>query len=290
MVIVRLTCGLGNQLFQYAAARRIAHINNTQLKIDISPFANYNLHSYSLNAFNIIEEFASIDEVKKLQYPSGIIGKWQRLVASSYPYYLRKNIEEKFFHFDPNILEVRSPVYLVGHWQSELYFKEIEHIIRKEFTIKLKPCPTNEQTASLIGRVNAVSVHVRRADYVDNPETMKFHGACPLLYYQQAVQLIARKVTNPHFFIFSDDILWAKRNFSFSYPTVFVSQNDPSKNFEDLRLMSKCRHHIIANSTFSWWGAWLNEERNKIVIAPKKWFNDESIDTKDLIPKGWLRV
>jgi hypothetical protein len=177
-------------------------------------------------------------------------------------------------------------VYLAGCWQSERYFKDIEDVIRREFTVKIKPDANNERTTALINSVNAVSLHIRRDDYVTNQR----HGTCALAYYQQAVEIISRKVSSPYFFVFCDDILWAKENLKLKYPTVFISHNDAAKDFEDLRLMTQCSHHITANSTFSWWGAWLNKKYDKIVIAPGKWFNDEGINTKDLIPEGWIRI
>ena len=138
--------------------------------------------------------------------------------------------------------------------------------------------------------VNSVSIHVRRGDYLTNPVTFQTHGLCDIDYYKKAIDEILDLVDKPHFFIFSDDQSWAKSNIIFGAPTDYVMHNNSLKNYEDLRLMSYCRHHIIANSSFSWWGAWLGNNPEKIVIAPKKWFNDPKIDTTDLIPDTWLRL
>ena len=133
-------------------------------------------------------------------------------------------------------------------------------------------------------------MHIRRGDYVSNPTTNKLHGTCSLEYYHNAVDIIAAKVSNPHFFIFSDDHEWARNNFKIDYPLTFVAHNNAGKNYEDMRLMSLCKHHIIANSSFSWWGAWLGSNPKKIVCAPRGWFKDKSLNTNDIIPSDWSRI
>ncbi len=290
MVIVKLIGGLGNQLFQYAAARRISYINGLPLKIDISPFATYKLHKYSLSPFNIIGEIASPDELAKVKCTRGFGGAWQRLTAKFYPYYRRPIVQEQFFHFDPNILKVSGNVYLDGYWQTERYFKDIEQIIRREFTIKLEPDAVNRRMAEIITNANSVSIHVRRADYVNNASTNKIHGTCPLEYYREGTEIIARQTPNPHFYVFSDDPVWVQKNLPINYTTTYVTHNDADKNYEDLRLMSLCRHNIIANSSFSWWGAWLNSNPMKIVIYPHRWFNETNINIEDLMPETWMGI
>jgi hypothetical protein len=288
MIITRLFGGLGNQLFQYALARRLSILHNVALKLDVSQIETYKIRKYSLNPFNIIEDFITEKDIARIK-GRGLLS-FRRLTEKILPYYKRSYVCERFFHFDPNILSSPKNVYLNGFWQSEKYFKDIEDVIRREFTIKIKPDSNNKQITKLIKSVNAVSLHVRRTDYISNAAMNQFHGTCDLVYYQRAVEIIAREVLSPHFFVFSDDILWAKNNLILEYPTVFISHNNNTKDFEDLRLITQCKHHIISNSSFSWWGAWLNEKHDKIVIAPKKWFNDESIDTRDLIPETWIRI
>jgi len=293
MIIVRLLGGLGNQLFHYALARRLSILHNVPLKLDISQFETCKPRKYSLSAFNIIEDFATQDDIARIKGKGFAIFK--RLMDALLPYHKRSFICERSFGFDPNILKSPKNVYLAGCWQSERYFEDIEDIIRREFTVKIKPDADNERAMELINSVNAVSLHIRRTDYVSLSAANQRHGTCRLEYYRQAVEIIAQKVESPHFFIFSDDIPWAKENITLRYPTVFISHNSSTnKDFEDLRLMTQCHHHIIANSTFSWWGAWLNKRHGKIVIVPKKWFKkwytDESVDTKDLIPDGWIRI
>jgi hypothetical protein len=199
-------------------------------------------------------------------------------------------IAERHFHFDPRILDLPGNVYLDGYWQSEKYFKDIESIIRSEFIVKTMSDPANEAMSERICGTESVSVHVRRKDYVSDSATSRIHGGCSLAYYYAAAERIARAVAEPHFFVFSDDAQWARENLDLKYPTTFVTHNGPDKNYEDLRLMTLCNHHIVANSTFSWWGAWLSINPDKMVIAPRKWFAESDLDCRDLIPDSWRTI
>lgn len=166
---------------------------------------------------------------------------------------------------------------IVGDFQSEKYFKEIESRIRKEFTLKNPPAP--------IPNPNSVSIHLRGGDYVRGNKS-GFHGTCSPEYYAEAIALIRSRVPSPHFYIFTDDLEWAKKHIQFPEP--FTVVHDEPQN--ELFLMSSCRHNVIANSTFSWWAAWLNANPEKIVIGPKKWFADEKIDTSDILRASWIRI
>jgi len=297
MIIVQLLGGLGNQMFQYAAARKIAHDKNTTLKLDVSCFKDYKCateRQYELSCFNIIESFASGEEVYHLKGAGAdnISSKFFKVINKIKPQHKRSYIKEKHFHFDPKISNVSDNIYLEGYWQSEKYFKEIEDIIRNEFKIKGSPDAKNAKKTEFISSSNlqSISVHIRRGDYITDSDTNSFHGICGLEYYQKAIDKLAGIIKNPHFFIFSDDPDWVKNNLILEYPATYVTENLGIKDYEDLRLMSLCKHHIIANSSFSWWGAWLSENTDKIVIVPKKWFNDPNINTDDLIPASWKRI
>jgi hypothetical protein len=187
------------------------------------------------------------------------------------------------------VLNAPGNVYLAGYWQSEKYFKEIEDIIRRDFCLKSEPGPENAAMADEIKGVPSVCVHVRRTDYVTDPRTNQHHGTCSPEYYRNAACLVGSQVSNPHFFVFSDEPDWARANLELPVPTTFVTHNGSEKGYEDLRLMALCQHYIIANSSFSWWGAWLGNSGG-IVVAPKRWFNTEGRDTRDLIPAGWARL
>ena len=289
MVIVKLIGGLGNQLFQYAAARRIAYINNVPLKLDISSFVDYPLRAYKLQPFNVVQELASPEEVARLK-GAGLANRIFRWTQQILPYHRRAWLVERQFHFDPAILRASGDVYLEGYWQSEKYFKDIEPIVRAEFTVKTAPDPVNEAMAQTIRRTQSVSLHIRRGDYVSDATMRHVHGICLLEYYYTAVARLIQAGVTPHFFIFSDDPPWAQANLKLKSPVTIVTHNGANRDYEDLRLMSLCHHHIIANSSFSWWGAWLSQNQNKIAFAPAKWFNTTERDTRDLIPDEWHRI
>lgn len=284
MIITELKGGLGNQLFQYSVGRALAEKSMTQLKLDTSWYGVVPDRQYDLHYFAISGEVATHKEIRRLKGGfgakiSGLLGKPAT----------RSVITEQFFHFDPDILELGDNVYLDGYWQSPKYFESIASTIRKEFSLKDEPKGQNKHYAESISNTAAVSLHVRRGDYVANKKFNDFHGTSPLAYYAAAVAYIAKKVQSPHFFIFSDDPQWTKENLKFDYPTTYITGNEKAGQ-EDLRLMSMCKHFIVANSTFSWWGAWLGGNKNKIIIAPKEWFKDKAQDTKDLIPESWVRL
>jgi len=268
MIVVRLRGGLGNQCFQYAVGRHLAEIHHAEFKIDSSGYENYKIHEYGLTPFNIAAKHATADDIAGL-----------------------RRVKEKHFHFDPEVLLLPDGIYFECYCQSEKYFTGISSIIRQDLTVKSELSGKNKEIADLILSCMAVSVHIRRADYVTNTYSEQLFAPCSLDYYVYAVEHIAAVTVNPHFFVFTDDKEWARENFKLPYPVTLVDHNGPDKNYEDLRLMSLCKHNIIANSTFSWWGAWLNKNPGKIVFAPKKWFTDKAYsDPKDIIPEAWLRA
>ena len=162
--------------------------------------------------------------------------------------------------------------------------------MRREFVIKYQQDAQSQMFSDRIQSTESVSLHVRRADYIQNALTNKIHGTCDQDYYDRAIRYIAERVIDPHFFIFSDEPEWVKENLKIDFPMTVVDCNDASRNYEDLRLMSTCKHNIIANSSFSWWGAWLNPNPDKLVITPEQWFNDKKRNTKDLIPEQWVKM
>jgi hypothetical protein len=288
MIIVNLTGGLGNQLFQYAFGKYLAISNNAILKLDVSSYENYEWHDYSLSPFCIDEIFAAPEECNN--YKGFGLNIFQRLYRKIIG--VNYLLVEDNFKFNPDYKIKTGPIYLNGYWQSENYFKEIESELRNNFKFKIPPSFENSELIKKMRQENAVSLHIRRGNYVNVNHVNEIHGTSSLEYYNQAVKIISTKVLNPIFYIFSDDISWAKKNLNLDFETIFVDINDAKSDYEDLRLMSTCKHNITANSTFSWWGAWLNTNSNKIVIAPKIWFNDKQLNnqTDYLIPAGWLRI
>ena len=299
MIITKLIGGLGNQMFQYAVARSLSVIKQTDFKIDISGFElvkpPYTPRRYELNHFNIVENFASKREIKMVHRKEYLSSFLERIFPlQKFPFLQNHTYhcygEKKWFNYDQDIFKLKGDIYLDGYWQTEKYFKNIEDIIRRDFTVKTEPDEKNKDILNEIKNCNAVSVHVRRGDYVTSPLTSSIHDTCSLDYYKKCIDLIAEKADKSHFFIFSDDAKWTKENLKIDFPTTYIAHNGPDKGYEDLRLMSNCRHFIIANSSFSWWGAWLSNNPNKIVLAPERWFRKECMDTNDLIPEGWTIV
>ncbi len=287
MVIARLIGGLGNQLFQYALGRTIAASRSTTLKLDITDYETYKVQAYALHHFNVIESFATRDEIRRLRGGGWMAKRLSRRLHRLIPFRKDSYVLEKGFAFDPEVLKSPDDVYLEGYWQSEKYFASTEGLLRREFTIRQSLSGRNQEMAARIAGCNTVSLHVRRGDYVSNPNASRVHGLCGADYYQAAVRRIAEIVPQPHLFVFSDDPEWAARNLHLDHPMTIVTGNDTQRDYEDLHLMSLCRHHIVANSSFSWWGAWLDTNPDKIVIVPARWFAREQHDTRDLFPPAW---
>jgi hypothetical protein len=288
-ITVKLKGGLGNQMFQYAFGRSLSHKNNSRLVLDInfllvqSRKKGFTLRQYSLSSFNIIENKTLLSKLAEISLPKLLLKINNKLVKIKNKLKLEKIIYENNY-LNNNLNNKR--IYLDGYWQEETYFKEIENIIIKEFTLK-KTSKTAEKIKNLIkGKNNPISIHIRRGDYVSNPKILSQFGLCSIDYYKKAIKYLNEKVDNPTFFVFSDDINWAKQNLKIKN-TFFIS-NPKINEAEDIMLMSQCKHHIIANSSFSWWGAWLSNNSDKIVIAPNKWFNQDP--NKNIVPKNWKKI
>ena len=300
MICVQLSGGLGNQMFQYAFGRALAAKHHTELILDCTifqdktPRLDYTLRDYELDVLAINARQASKDELNRC-WPSFFCKIYRSLRRRCglpeivNPAYL---VEQQLPYSLLAIDQAASDCYLIGFWQSEQFFKSVESLVRQEFTFKHPLDTKNSEIAKRISSVNSVSLHVRRGDYVNNPQITNSHGLCSLEYYQNAISSIEKNITNPVFFIFSDDIEWVRANLVLSGQSEIVSGNTGIQSYIDMQLMCLCRHNIIANSSFSWWGAWLNNNTDKIVVAPKQWFPDEAknVQTKDLIPEKWIRL
>jgi hypothetical protein len=291
MLIVRVIGGLGNQMFQFAAGRALSLAHKTELLLDVSEFSHYQRH----HGFELATVFCCPLALAKPEDLRSVLG-WQssklaqRLLASRRFRFLRSDrfLIEPHFHYWQGLNKATPPFYMVGYWQSERYFAHVADVIRKDFTFRQPLTGQNQRLAEKISSVNAVSLHVRRGDYANDPKTIAVHGLCPIEYYRDAVQYIADRVEEPNFFIFSDDPQWVRAHLRIPFPCSYVEQNRGAESYNDMRLMSMCKHHIIANSTFSWWAAWLDDRPDKIVIAPKRWFANYEADTRDLYCHGWV--
>ena len=283
-------------MFQYACGRAVAVRADARLRLDISDFASSTaavLRRYGLHVFNLDAEVVTSEEVARLMEAppkKGLAAKiWKRLSGRPAVPVRLTRVAEAHFHFDPSILTAGDNVYLAGYFQCEKYFRDQADIIRRDFTLRPEiEARLDQALLAEMERSESISLHIRRGDYVHHAETSRFFGVCSTEYYQRCIEHVAGQIRNPVFFLFSDDPDWVKENLRLSYPGILVS-NGRLKDYEELWLMSRCRHHIIANSSFSWWGAWLNPRPDKIVCAPEEWFADKSYNTADVIPEGWIR-
>lgn len=290
-VEVQLAGGLGNQLFQYATARALAARHGAKLRLDLSTFETDTLRRFELEAYSLSVEIAEsappalrLPAVPGAGLASRII---ERLRVRSTTV---KKYREPHFHFDRTVLDLVPPVKLIGYWQSERYFLDHADLLRRELRLKEPIHGENATLAAEIEATTSVSLHVRRGDYVTNAHTNQYHGVCGLDYYARAVRHIAERVPDARLFVFSDDADWTRANLLTGLPTTYVIANPPDRGYRDMDLMRRCRHHIIANSSFSWWGAWLNPLVDKIVVAPSRWFGTAGNDTRDLLPPEWIRL
>jgi hypothetical protein len=288
MIVTRVIGGLGNQMFQYAAGRALARRLGVPLRIDSSGFRSYSVHDYCLHHFALKAVEAEDGDVPNGRAES----RWARALRRLGVGTELKVFRERGFAFDSEVNMLPDDTYLDGYWQSERYFSDMEGELRRDFEIVTPPTTQNAEWLTRIrSDAGSVSIHVRRGDYVTNASANAVHGTCTLEYYMRAARHVADKTdAPPTFYVFSDDPDWVAANLHLGYETTYVRHNDAAHNYEDLRLMSACRHHVIANSTFSWWGAWLNSARDKRVVAPVQWFRDEKMDTRDLMPPSWTRL
>jgi hypothetical protein len=294
MIIVRLIGGLGNHMFQYAVGRVLSLKWHSDLYLDITqlinPPQNITPRSYELDNFNIKAAVASKDLLKQVPLSRKDMFRigLQRIFSRAPIFHY---VKEQTVDFDRRILSLPDNVYLDGNWQSEKYFSGISDIIREEFQILSNPSESNQKMLEKIQECNSVSIHIRRGDYISNPKTHRIHFVCNEEYYRKAKEIILKQIENPHFFIFSDDPIWAQNNIVPDASVTYISHNTGIQSNEDLRLMLHCQHHIIANSSFSWWGAWLGKKPGQVVVAPGRWFtSEEEHNMNDRIPKKWIRL
>ena len=285
MIITQIKGGLGNQMFQFAAGKTLAHLNNTFLKLDVSAFDEYKLRNFDLLNFQTNIAFASRQEINDL-LPAH---NFEKAFQYFSPLNKRSYYREKKFSFDEKVLRLGSNVYLKGYFQSEKYFLPAKEIIKQEFRVKHEVISNVNEFANKINNEQSVAVHIRRGDMRSDNITSEYHGVLPVDHYQKCIDIIRSKVPGPVFYFFSDDIDWVKTHLQIP-EAIYVSNNMTKTHIEDLYLMSQCKHNIIANSSFSWWGAWLNDNPGRIVLAPKKWFNEGPEDIQDLIPGGWITI
>lgn len=279
MIVVTLKGGLGNQMFQYAAARALALKHGSALLIDQSflkadPAGQWTARAYQLNVFpalSALKEYTMLDRMANKISPAAVF-------------------EESSLAYDAAFEKLGKHVRLEGYFQTEKYFLNYADQIRADFSF---PSPANEKNAQMMHEIAEavcpVSIHIRRGDMVTLKSASEHHGTMSTAYYAGAMDWVNERTSGATYFIFSDDIAWARENVRPNGIARYIDWNADNA-LEDMRLMSLCHHHIVANSSFSWWAAWLNRRIDKLVVAPRRWFNDSSLDTSDLIPTNWVRL
>lgn len=284
MNVVMISGGLGNQMFQYALCIAF-NKRGVLIKIDNSKYTYYQVHNnYELDkVFKINAPIATLEEIKKYGYVND--NKLMKLLRKS-PFKKKSLYLEKSMEFDDQVLSCDEK-YILGYWQNERYFEDCKEEILEAFQFPKIDSPNLEALVGDIKKFNSVSVHIRRGDYLDHP---LYKGICTIEYYQAAIQYLAKELREEiHLFVFSNDIEWVRENLHYSRMTI-VEGNSGEYSYRDMQLMSLCKHNIIANSSFSWWGAWLNQNMNKIVIAPNKWVNVKNKGTNSIVPLTWIRL
>ena len=287
--------GLGNQMFQYALAIILAQKNNTNVMLDVSFFdqtekrLGHTPRKFELSIFATTYTFSKPANILFFKQLS-VLNKIKRDLGFNYP----KMYKETSFRYDEKVLTQQAPVYIRGFFQSYLYFVGYENLIRERFAFPVDKLDNlNKKIITSINSTNSISIHIRRGDYVNDPTTHQYHGICDLHYYQKAISLLTQENDEFTLFFFSDDSEWVKEQFGdLPYAKQFIDHNTGENSWKDMLLMSLCKNNIIANSSFSWWAAWLNANPDKKVIAPKKWFtlSEEKMNTSDLTPPEWIRL
>ena len=287
MIVIACAGGLGNQMFQYAYyLNQKIKFNEEYVKFDISWFNKNKVHNgYELEKiFKLKIDYANKTDIRAAGKPINIIDKiTNKILAKPKPWYSSGPVNAITYLSD--IVEIKEG-YFYGFWQSPKYFESIADKIRKDFHFKNPLDEKNEILRKDIINSDSVSVHIRRGDYLNNKTV---ENICTNNYYINSIMYIKKLIKKPKFFIFSNDIEWCKINLQIEN-AVYIDWNTGINSYKDMQLMSYCKHNIIANSTFSWWSAWLNDYHQKIVCVPQRWFNISGHETQDIYPDEWIRI
>jgi len=292
MIVAQIVGGLGNQLFQVATGTALAARLGVELQLDCRYFKknlpvqdDLYLHHFGHGA----------REARPNTLPAspqdGICAYLGGRISGAFGAARMHQFREAGLAYDRAFRSLGDDTYLAGYWQSARYFHDYADQVRARLHIITPPSDENAAILREIKDIAAVSLHIRRGDYVTSAKFNAMYGTCDLGYYQRAAALIAARLDrDPVFYAFSDDPDWVRENLHLPHEIRVIGQNDAATSYEDIRLMSACKHHIVANSSFSWWGAWLNPSPNKVVIAPKRWFADPAMQDHDILPEDWITL
>lgn len=289
-VSIRISGGLGNQMFQYASARALALQLEVPLTLDLSFYDRRRHRAYGLGALPLgpHEQVGGGGTGRLSRLQVGLGTMLRRLSGQAPPIY-----REPHFHVDPGFFDLRAPVHLVGHFQSARYFQSHAEAVRRELAPPAAADALSQRLAARMAQHECCALHVRRGDYLSNPKNRALFAVCDERYYARALERLPARC---EVLVFSDDMDWARRHLPTIRPVEFVEDGQPRSGLADLWLMSLARHHIIANSSLSWWGAWLARaspgrgESPGLAMAPRDWFVDPSHDDRDLVPADWTRL
>ncbi len=296
MVTVILRGGLGNQMFQYATGLNLAKRNTKELLLDTTflndrlPRKNFTYRKYDLDVFKVEPRFTRLSRIsEKFQIPGVWLGLDFGLIKAREMLGQAQFIEEKAEHsFDPKVFEAKGNTILLGRWQNPRYLEGIENELREAFRFQAPLDAEAEELRKEIMASNSVALCTRRGDYVQFASVKKMMGDTNTSYYSRAVAYMNEHVKNPHYFVFADDVPWSKENIKLPPNTVYIGKLGPKWSYH-LELMSLCKHAVITNSTFYWWGAWLNSNREKIVVSPDYWYAGTDRGKEMLLPE-WVQL
>jgi len=291
MIIVKISGGLGNQLFQYGFGQYLANELKTSVLYDIQTnlsIKDFTPRTLGLLNFKLELNIASKNDIRKIKFfTKGIFDRIERKLVKTIPFINKKYIIESTTTKTKSVFEIKDNCYYDGYWQQFKYLELNESLLKKQIHLNNSFEIENSAIINEIRNSHSVSIHIRRGDYVSIKKNTKIFQKCSKQYYENAIQYFEKRNYKPVFYIFSDDIVWAKNNFK-GDKFKFITGNQPA---EDMFLMSLCNHNITANSTFSWWGGWLNSNLDKTVITPKSWYVGELNTIIDvLIPKQWIQI
>jgi hypothetical protein len=288
-IAVRIFGGLGNQLFQYACGRALSIEKRRELILDTSEFSHENLRAFELGNFCIpgnVMQYAYTEEKKKIPkyHP---VRAMQRI---QYKFFWKTFSETGLSRYNPDLIRSDRNLYLWGYWQSPRYFSKHASVIKNDLAFRLDNNAEYSDLVNTMRSTQSVAVHVRRGDYASNSNLTTRYGLLGASYYSRAVKEVERKLHDPMFFVFSDDVSAARELMGSSSRIAYVTTTQRKSGFDDFQLMTACKNFIIANSTYSWWASYLGEKHNSVVITPDPWFNDSSIYTTDLLPSHWIKT
>lgn len=291
MITVLISGGLGNQMFQYAAGKALAKRLHTTLNLDLYPLEKKTQSTgrhYELGIFNI-------DVEKKHTLKGKFFYKARPFIQKHRPFFQKFGFfsDTMAILYQPDFETLKGNVCLSGYFQNERYFESVKEELYKDFTFEQPLNERNKAIADQIQSGQSVAVHIRRGDYITNKSAASNFVTCGTDYYKKSIEEVIEKIDNPVFYVFSEDFEWIKENITFGdYSVHYIDWNKGVESYIDMQLMSLCKHNIIANSSFSWWAAWLNSNPKKLVLAPGKWFQDEEKNRllDDFYPKGWIKI